>query len=826
MVGIVVVSHSRTLVAGLKELVAQMVPQMEQIAFVGGIDDPENPIGTDPMQVMDAINRVAGRDGVLVLMDLGSALLSAETALDFLDTEVKELVRLSPAPVIEGTLVAAIQASLGANLEVVAREAENALRAKNSQLGYEAVSTLPEENITPRGLELRLVIHNPNGLHARPASRLVGCAGSFQADISVEKDGKLVNAKSINQVTTLGIRQGETVIFRFQGEDAEAAREAVRKLHGESFGESSAVFVAEPLAMPNTLSVEMEDGLCGIPVSEGIVIGVAALPDIRVPDVELVLCDDVDAEVARLEKAQLLAIEECEQLEQKAEQDFGSEEADIFTFHKLLLQDAETRQAAKKLITEEKYSAEYAWKTVTDGVAEEYRNIDDDYLRLRAADVVDIQRAVLVQLSDIFTPSFDFEEPVILIVHDLSPSEVAGLPKDKILGLCLAAGGPTSHAAIIAGSRGIPTITGIMEALSLVKDGQTVILDGGSGCLYPHPDKRTLAEYYFRQREQEHKRQILREQSHGPAITRDGVEIQIAANIAGTPDLALALEYDARGIGLFRTEFLFLDRDASPDEEEQYHIYRTVGQEMQNRPVIIRTLDIGGDKPVTYLHSEKERNPFLGLRGIRFTLANQELFLCQLRAILRASHGNGIHIMFPMVGTVQELKDAIALLEIAKRQVRGNQQSYNNDIPVGIMIEVPSAVAVADQLAPLVNFFSIGTNDLSQYVMAAERGNPRVALLPDPLHPAVLRMMKMAIDAAHRCNIHVGMCGALAGMPKAAGLLIGLGVDELSMNAPMIPGQKGAVRDIHTIEAQKIAEQALAMTSPEEVRTLLQMDEG
>ena len=824
MVGIVVVTHSRTLASGLRELVSQMVPGLERMAFVGGTDDPENPIGTDPMQVLHAIGEVAGDDGVLVLMDLGSALLSAETALDFLEPEQRDRVRLSSAPLVEGALSAAVQAHMGSDLAAVAREAEGALGMKISQLAGAATESPKTAQPAAAGLQLPLTIQNPNGMHARPAARLVNCIAAFSANVVVEKDGQRANARSINQIATLGIRQGDRITLWFDGVDAAAALNAVKALHADQFGDR----ITGPAAVGRTIPRPMPQGLgevlTGVSIGEGIAIGPALMYAPPPPRVEKRSVADTDAERARLGRALDAAIAACRSLKARTQRAVGSQEADIFVFHRLLLEDETTVEAANAIIAKQGLCAEYAWKTATDAIAARYEALADEYQRARAADIYDIQKSVLGHLTDASAPSFEPAGPCILIAQDLSPSQAAGLSPEKISGLCLAGGTATSHTAIIAASRGIPAVVGVGGVLSSIADGQVIVVDGEAGRIITAPDDSTLQKYKTKQEKWQGGREQRRRTAQAPAITTDGVRIGVMANIGGPLDVSPALENGAEGIGLLRTEFLFLNRSEEPGEDEQYEIYRSIAEGMEGRRIIIRTLDIGGDKPVPYLFSEPEKNPFLGLRGIRFTLANLEVFLRQLRAILRASRAAGIGIMFPMVGSVPEFREALQALDEAKHQLKQNGVAFNDKLPVGLMIEVPSAVVVADQLAEMADFFSIGTNDLSQYVMAADRDNINVAALPDPFHPAVLRMIKQASDAASRAGTHVAMCGALAGLPEAAGLLVGLGIGELSMNASSIPAQKAALREISAESARKLVQEALTLSSPNEVHELIRSD--
>jgi phosphocarrier protein FPr len=432
-------------------------------------------------------------------------------------------------------------------------------------------------------------------------------------------------------------------------------------------------------------------------------------------------------------------------------------------------------------------------------------------MRGRAADVLDAGGRALRQLVDFEMPGLDVDRPMILVAADLTPSDTAELDPARILGVVTELGGATAHSAILARALGIPAVVGVGAAVNGLVEGQTVGLDGEKGLVYTALDEAKTAELEaLRQAQGAALRQALR-QAQGAVVTRDGHRVEIAANIGGLHDATVALQYGAEGVGLFRTEFLFMGRESAPGEEEQRAVYKQVAAVMGERPLIIRTLDIGGDKPLPYLKQEPEANPFLGLRGIRFCLANPEIFKTQLRAILKASPGHNIKLMFPMIGTLEELRAAKRILGEVQAELQETGAAYDEKMEVGMMIEVPAAVAIADQLAKEVDFFSIGTNDLTQYVMAADRGNAAVAGLVDALNPAVLRMIRQTVEAGHGAGIWVGICGELAGNPGAAALLVGLGLDELSMNAPAIPAVKAAIRGIDKGEAEKWAGEVLGM---------------
>lgn len=836
MVGIVIVSHSATLAAGVKELAEQMVQGKVSLATAGGIDDADNPIGTDPIKVQQAIESVYSDDGVLVLMDLGSAVLSAEMALEFLTPQVRDNVRLVAAPLVEGALAAAVQASVGGSLAQVAVEALGALAVKAEQLGDEA---LPEEmaqaeEAVEGALSLTLTVQNRMGLHARPAAQFVGAASRFRSDIRIAKGGNSANAKSINQVARLSVRQGDEVQITAVGDDARAALAAIEELAGRNFGEENGA-AAETAVPTQTAEIQPKSAaertpsgaLRGIPVSPGIAVGGAFIYRPQMPPVPDTLTDDPWAAWQRLQTAVSAALAELDALQRRAEKQIGAADAAIFEAHQLFLQDPDLQQRARALIFDQQQNEVAAWHTAFSETAAAFEALENATMRARAADVTDVGNRVLRRLLDVALPSLALDEPAVLIAVDLSPSDTAQLDPQQVLGICTELGGATSHSAILARALAIPAVVGVGAGLTAVSPGQVIALDGEAGVIWTDPDAEQLAELRQARQAWLEARQAVKSAAQQPAVTRDGRRIEVAANIGGPQDTAVALEYGAEGVGLFRTEFLFLDRTTAPDEAEQLAAYRQAAQAMGERPLIIRTLDVGGDKPLPYLDLGEEENPFLGWRGIRFCLDTPQVFKPQLRAILRAGVAEdgalyNVKIMFPMVGSLEEVKQARALLAEAQQELHDEGVAFNPQMEVGIMIEVPSAVAIADQLAREVDFFSIGTNDLTQYVMAADRGNAKVAGLAQALQPAVLRMIRMTVEAAHDAGIWVGMCGELAGNALAAPLLLGLGLDELSMSAPSIPAVKEAVRALTLPDAEKIAEAVLKLESATAVVDYLQ----
>lgn len=825
MVGIVIVSHSRILAEGVLELARQMTQDSVLMAAAGGIDDPEHPIGTDPMRVVVAINEVYSEDGVLVMMDLGSALMSAETAVEFLLPAQQEKVRLCPAPLVEGAIAAAVQAAAGGTLQAVYEEAIGALAAKTAQLGEAGISPSSPASFLANAQELRLIVPNRLGLHARPAARFVSTANQFAAEIRVAKGNKLANAKSINQVATLGVRQGDEIVISAQGDSAQAALAALQALADANFGDVNEDDLETAPLQPLTTAVANEE-MSGIPAAPGIAIGPVVQYRPQLPAVQTTEVDDVSKEWVRLETAMAAAVEEIRALHKQAVGQIGAAEADIFEAHMLILQDPDVLERLQKRLTEKSVNAESVWWAVMGETAQQYREMKDPYMQARAADVLDVGQRVLGQLMEFVRPSLDFAEPAILVAADLSPSDTARMNPERVLGICTEMGGATSHTAILARALGIPAVVGLGSTLSGLADGQLLALDGATGRIWVDPDYDTLADLKAQRQvwlgEQLHAKQVGRQ----PAITQDGHQLEIAANIGGPHDTAVALEYGAEGVGLFRTEFLFLERDSAPTEDEQVAAYAQAVKTMGNRPLIIRTLDIGGDKPLPYFSSEAEDNPFLGWRGIRFCLDHPDIFKPQLRAILRASvlpdgQPANVKMMFPMIGSVPELQAAKKMLAEVQNELSQGGIPFDETMEVGIMVEVPSAVALADKLAAEVDFFSIGTNDLTQYVMAADRGNARVAELANGLQPAVLRLVQQTVQAGHAAGIWVGMCGELAGNPLAAPVLVGLGLDELSMSAPSIPAVKEAIRGLTLKGARETAVHALSLPSAQAVQDYL-----
>ncbi|AFY75926.1 phosphotransferase system HPr (HPr) family protein [Pleurocapsa sp. PCC 7327] len=824
-IAIVIVSHSRQLAEGVRELVTQMVRGKVKLATAAGIDDPQNPLGTDAMQVREAIESVYSDDGVLVLMDLGSALMSAEMALEFLPNERRDKVYLCEAPLVEGALAAAVAAATGSNIERVIAEAREALTAKAAQLGsqlsfIESKGQKTNNQGQRQTKEIHLIIRNQLGLHARPAAKFVTTAAHFQSQIEVRnltKGTEYVRADSINQVATLGVRQGHEIAIAARGIDADEAIAALQALVEDNFGESDRVLESLPLTSSPSLSPDLQ----GIPASPGIAIAPAFLYCPAPVKLAERPSEEPQAEWQQLLSALQIAKQEIRTLRQQTASQIGNSEAAIFDAHVLFLEDPALLDTVRQNIFERHLSAEAAWHAAVEELVTTYRQLEDPYMRSRAADVTDLGQRVLRLLTGSNLSALELTHPVILVAPDLTPSEVTKLDPEQVLGICMTRGSATSHSAILARTLGIPVVVGLTPEVLKLRDETCLALDGESGKVWIDPDADTIATLQSKRDRVQAAKQKALATAQQPAITRDGKQIPVLANISGIADAKVALNMGAEGVGVMRTEFLYLDRTIAPSEDEQLAVYHAIAQLMETRPFIIRTLDVGGDKPVSYLGLQPETNPFLGWRGIRFCLDRTDIFKTQLRAILRASPGHKIKIMFPMISTVAEVRQAKAILAEVQSELRRANIPFDEAMEVGIMVEVPSAAAIADRLASEVDFFSLGTNDLSQYVMACDRTNAKVAALADALHPAVLRMIQQTVQAAHEAGIWVGLCGELAADPLAVPILLGLGIDEISLNPQKIGEVKGAIAQITVTETQAIAQAALKLNSAASVRELI-----
>lgn len=509
-------------------------------------------------------------------------------------------------------------------------------------------------------------------------------------------------------------------------------------------------------------------------------------------------------------------------IKEKAEKNLGAEKAEIFEGHIMLLEDEELEQEIVSLIKGDKKTADAAAYSVIEDQAQALESLDDEYLKERAADVRDIGKRLLKNILNI--PIVDLSaisEEVILVAADLTPSETAQLNLDKVLGFITDLGGRTSHTSIMARSLELPAIVGTSDATSKIKNGDFIVLDGVNNTIHLNPSETEIDKLKAFRDEYLQEKEELAKLKDLPAITLDGHQVEVCANIGTVRDVAGAERNGAEGVGLYRTEFLFMDRDSLPTEEEQFQAYKAVAEAMGSQAVIVRTMDIGGDKDLPYMNLPKEENPFLGWRAIRICLDRKEILHSQLRAILRASKFGKLRIMFPMVISVEEVRELKAELEMLKAQLREEGKAFDESIEVGVMVETPAAAVIARHLAKEVDFFSIGTNDLTQYTLAVDRGNELISHLYNPMSPAVLNLIKQVIDASHAEGKWTGMCGELAGDERATLLLLGMGLDEFSMSAISIPRIKKLIRNASFTDTQALAEQALAQPTADELMKLV-----
>lgn len=504
--------------------------------------------------------------------------------------------------------------------------------------------------------------------------------------------------------------------------------------------------------------------------------------------------EDVEAELARYERARAQAIEQLKGLYDKALKEVGEANAAIFEVHQMMLEDGDYNESVENIVRSSQVNAEYAVASTGDTFSQMFAAMEDDYMRARAADVQDISERVIANLQGAAGSSEDSGEPMIVVAEDLAPSETVQMDKDKVLSFVTALGSLNSHTAILARTMGIPALVNTEIPLDDWMDGRLGIVDGAAGILYVDPEKDLLTRMKARRDEELEKRRLLQELKGKENITLDGRRIKLYANIGNIKDLAAALENDAEGVGLFRSEFIYLERDRFPTEEEQFGIYRAAAEGMAGKPVIIRTLDIGADKQSTYFELEKEENPALGCRAIRLCLKRPEIFKTQLRALFRASAFGRLSIMYPMITGLGEIKRIKAIVEEVKTELSAQGIAYGEP-EQGIMIETPAAVMMSRELAQEVDFFSIGTNDLTQYTLAIDRQNPSLDEFYDPHHPAVLRMIEMVVKNAHEAGIWVGICGELGADRELTGEFLAMGVDELSVSPGSILPLRKTVRE-------------------------------
>ena len=686
--------------------------------------------------------------------------------------------------------------------------------------------------------QIEMVIENQTGLHARPAKVLVNLTKQFKSDITVQHGAKRVNAKSMVSVLTLGAGRGSTIIVQASGEDEDRAIAEIEAAILSGLGENDAPSETQttPAAVPATVGSNVQEGApqavqaaaaesaVQAAPADGAIRGIGAAPGIAVGPVFHYQAAELDLEKLdglsssgqmSLNDALAQAKTQLAALYQKMSANNLKAEAAIFEAHIEILDDEEMIQVSQARVTGGLSPAK-AWKTTIDERAGEMAALKDPLLAARADDLRDVGRRVLGLMLGLNQKGVSLpDNPVVVIALELSPSDTASFDPKRVLGFAIVNGGPTSHIAILARALGLPAVVGAHESLLEIAEGTRVVLNGNDGTLLANPTAADLERAAEMQKRWLELRRLAGEKANEPAVTRDGRHVAVTANAGSAADAVKALKMGADGIGLLRTEFLFLERSDAPNEEEQFNVYHAIADTMKTLPVVVRTLDIGGDKPLAYIQLKPEMNPFLGERGIRLCLNRPELFREQLRAILRAAPTGNLKIMFPMVYDVTELRQARAIIEEICRELNVPA------VQIGIMVEIPSAALLADKIAPEIDFFSIGTNDLTQYTLAMDRGNASLAAKHDGLHPAVLRLIAQTVNAAHKYGKRADICGELGSDAAAVPILVGLGMDELSVSIPAVPTVKAQVRTLNLADAQQLAQKALECSTAPEVRELV-----
>ncbi len=747
--------------------------------------------------------------------------------LDLVATQAKSL--LTQMVVANSDMLSAFEPATG----VVTAGEDVAAVATLAAAGEKAAGTA---ELGRKATSRAVVIPNPQGLHARPAAVLSKTASGFDSQIWIARGDDKANAKSVMAIMGLEVGYGDTVRIVASGSDAEtAAGELIDALEnglGEEGvsalppGAAATIAAAEAAQQPEPgpepeRRSEDPNLLVGVSASPGI--GVGRIVQIRRADILVAESsnDDRHGERRKLNDAIDRAQVQLNALQERMAEKADTERAAIFGAHREILRDPDLLDLAVSGIDKGKTAA-YAWRGAYEGYAERLSKLKNEVLAGRAIDVRDVGQRVLQELTGASRDEDVIPEGSILVAEDLTPSDTAAMDPSRVAGFCTTGGGASSHVAILARSMDIPAVAGIEPAALQVGDGMLVVLDGTRGTVRLNVTEDEAEQVRERQRWIAVRRAHELEHAEEPATTRDGHTVEVVANIGGLQDAQQASTKGAEGVGLLRSEFIFLERRDAPGEDEQAALYTDIGKALRpGQAFVVRTLDVGGDKPLPYLPIPPEENPFLGERGIRVGLSRPDVLRTQVRAILRSTNsGARVHIMFPMIATIEDFRRAKAVVE-EQRSALGV-----DPVPVGIMVEVPSAAVMAAQFAEEADFFSVGTNDLTQYTLAMDRGHPKLAPQCDGLNPAVLGLIALAVKGAHAHGKWVGVCGGLGSDPQAVPILLGIGVDELSVSVPAIPSVKAQIRALSLPKCRELAEKALAARSAAEVRELVPLDDG
>lgn len=906
MVGIVLVSHSRSLAQALIPLLREMGGNDLRIEIAAGAGDDGEDFGTSAPDICTAIEAADDGDGVVVLLDMGSAVMNAELALDFLDPDLAGRTRLLAAPFVEGAVSASVAASGHASIDQVMQNAQTALQQKQDALpdSFESDATpgatsdaganmnsdasASTSSESPRtgdygGIGVwdataEVEVVNEHGLHARPAAQFVRMALSHtqsQSGATVQisdltNENGPVDATSQSTVTTLGAVRGHTLRIQATGPGAETIVSDLADLVASGFGEtddpktpgdsavsgeatsapddSSSPSTGEPEAAYDTATESdaesdteaeaeaeaesdretssayppdiQKQGHRGISVQPGTALAPAHVHRPTLPTIPEERTDDPEASWEKLSAVLDAVSEKMEQERSRLQSQGHTDAADILGAQQLLLDDPALRNRAHANISEKHYDAPRAWMDAVDDVIQAYSSAEDTYLSQRADDVRDVAVRVLHVLVDVAPSTIEGPDAAhILITRRIRPSDVPTLDASRVKAVVCAEGNATSHSAILLRGRGIPTLFDAGPDVLGIPDGTPVAVDAGDGSFWIDPSDETREHVKRVHAQEQEAREKAEASAHEPAVTTDGTSVAVSANISQVSEGQIAEDYGADGVGLLRTEFLFAGREEPPQESEQLDALLQISAAMEKKEITVRALDTGGDKPIDYLPLPDETNPFLGLRGIRVLMRHPDLFRRQMRAVLRLAADVRACLMLPMVCTVDEVRQARSLLAEARAELDERGLSPNGALPLGTMIETPASALSASTIAEEVDFFSIGTNDLAQYTMAADREHGGLGTLTDALHPPVLHLIRKTTEAAEAASIPVSVCGEVASDEVAVPILLGLGVTHLSVTPQRIPTVKALVRTLDVADCQTLAAECLRADNADAVRT-------
>ena len=860
VVGLVFVSHSRPLADALVSFVRDMSGEDLRIEVAAGTGPKGEEFGTDATAIAAAIEAADDGDGVLVMVDVGSAVMSAEMALDLIDDALRSRVRLSPAPLVEGGLSAAVTAAMNADLAAVDRESRSALQDKADSVesalpndrdeappgSPRAGASPPAPDDTPPSsasdaadvaVSVEVDVVNQMGLHQRPAATFVRTSGAYDASIKVSdltSERGPVDGTSVSAVMALGAVGGHRVRLDARGPEAESAVEDLAELIRSGFGEptvettgsdraSASPGTADPVpaAAGDADPALRDDALDGIPVASGYVVEPAHVHRHELPEIPDRSPDDRQAEWDRLSDTLDQVRAEMEHELRSLNESGHGEAADILGAQQMLLDDPALRDRAREAILREATGAERAWMDAVDAVIDTYAATGDSYLAQRADDVRDVAIRVVQSLLDADPQPINGPDRAhVLVVRRLRPSDVPTLDAASVRAVICAEGNETSHAAILLRGRSIPAVFGVCPNVLTIDEGTPIGVDGETGLVWIRPSEDIVRHLGEQSRAYQQRLQTARARAQEPATTGDGTAVRVEANVSRLEDAEATGASGADGVGLLRTEFLFLDADDAPTEDEQVEVLSQIAEQTRDGPITIRALDVGGDKPLRYLPLPHEDNPFLGLRGVRVLLRYPSLFKSQIRAILRVGAHHTVRMLLPMVATPSEVQRAREMIDEACRELKDEGVEHAETLPLGSMVETPASAVAAETIVPHVDFFSIGTNDLTQYTMAADREHSDLGDLTSALQPPVLHLIRQTVDAAKERDCPVSVCGEIAGDHDAIPILLGLGVRRLSVAPALVAEVKAKIRNLHLNKCQALAAKALRADDARAVRSL------